>query len=75
MAVDQLMNCLGRATIEAVLFLSAKEVAGDKRQGRRDGEGGPVGWHGSQQGRVNLAERKLTVTKPGCGREALAQRR
>ena len=64
MAVDELINCLGRATIEAVLMLSAQQVAGPKRQGKRDGGGGPVGWHSVQRGRVNLAERRLTVNKP-----------
>jgi hypothetical protein len=30
MAVDELINCPGRKTIEAVLILSAQEVAGPK---------------------------------------------
>lgn len=64
LAVDELIDCIGRVTIETVLILSAQQVAGPKRQGKRDGGGGSVGWHGVQGGRVNLAERRLTVTKP-----------
>ena len=51
MAVDELIDLTGRATVEAVLALSAQEVAGPKHQGRR---GGQIGWHGSQKGVVPL---------------------
>ena len=64
MAVDELLDSVSRAAIEAILIVSASEVAGPKRQGRRDGVAGGVGWYGTQQGRVNLAERRLTVRKP-----------
>ena len=63
MAVDELMDQTGRAMIEAILLMSAREVAGPKRQGKRDGNGEIV-WHGKQSGRVKLAERKLTIKKP-----------
>jgi hypothetical protein len=33
MAIDDLIETLGRATIEAVLLLSAGNVAGERRQG------------------------------------------
>ena len=62
--VDELLDSVSRAAIEAILVVSASEVAGPKRQGRRDGGPGVVGWYGAQQGRVDLAERKLTVRKP-----------
>jgi putative transposase len=52
---------MGRASIEAVLGLSARQVAGEPQQGKaRSGE---VGWHGTQPGRVNLKERKLRVQR------------
>ena len=40
MAVGELVDMLGRASIEAVLRLSARGVAGEKHQGR---EGTPAG--------------------------------
>jgi hypothetical protein len=64
MAVDELIAEVGRASVEAVLMLSAQEVAGPKRQGRRDGRGGAVGWHGTQPGWVALSDRKLLVSRP-----------
>jgi len=61
MAVDELIDVAGRATIEAVLQLSAEQVAGPRSPGqRRTG----LLWHGRQAGRVCLKERKLGVTKP-----------
>lgn len=61
LAVDELIDVAGRATIEAVLQLSAEQVAGPRTPGRRREE---VGWHGNQRGRVCLKERKLRVSKP-----------
>jgi putative transposase len=61
MAVDELIDVAGRATIEAVLQLSAAQLAGLRTPGqRRSG----LLWHGRQAGRVCLKERKLGVTKP-----------
>lgn len=61
-AIDDLVDAVGRATVEAVLRLSAEQVAGPPQQGRtRQGE---IGWHGTQAGSVYLKERKLKVSKP-----------
>jgi putative transposase len=61
LAIDELIDVAGRAAIEAVLNLSAEQVAGPRTPGKqRDG----VGWHGRQRGRVCLRERKLGVTRP-----------
>ena len=61
LAVDELIDMAGRATIEAVLQLSAAQLAGPRTPGqRRRG----LLWHGRQAGRVCLKERKLGVTKP-----------
>lgn len=65
-AVDELIDLAGRATIEAILVLSAREVAGDKCPGKNTG---PIGWHGRQKGVVPLAERKLRVEKPRLRRK------
>src|SRR3954453_13198086 len=62
MAIDDLVNAMGRATIETVLQLSAEQVAGPPQQGRRRAEG--IFWHGKQAGSVYLKERKVKVHKP-----------
>jgi len=61
LAIDELIDVAGRATIEAVLELSAEQVAGPRTPGKQREE---VVWHGSQRGRVCLKERKLGVRKP-----------
>ena len=61
-AIDDLVDTVGRATIEVVLRLSAEQVAGPPQQGRtRQSE---IVWHGTQAGSVYLKERKLKVSKP-----------
>jgi putative transposase len=60
-AVDEVIDVLGRATVEAVLRLSAEQIAGPPHPGKA---GGAVGWHGREAGTVCLKERKLRVTKP-----------
>jgi len=61
MAVDELIDLAGRATIEAVLQLSGEQLAGPRTPGQR--RTGRL-WHGRQAGRVCLKERKLGVSKP-----------
>ncbi len=61
-AIDDLIDVMGRATIEAVLMMSAAQVAGPKRQGKKSDR--DVVYHGSQKGRVPLRERELHVEKP-----------
>ena len=62
-AIDDVIDVMGRATVEAVLQMSAEQVAGPKAQGRR-GPDREVCWHGVQGGRVALKERQLRVAKP-----------
>ena len=59
--ITQVIDVTGRACIEAILELSAIELAGDKTPGKRSGE---VRWHGRQDGVVHLGDRKLKVRKP-----------
>jgi transposase-like protein len=67
MAVDELIDVMGRASIEAVLELSAIQVAGPPQQGKaREGD---IGWHGTQRGRVYLKQRQLRVNKPRLRRK------
>jgi len=61
MAVDELIDVAGRATIEAILIMSAQQVAGPKHPGKKAGD---IYWYGSQKGLVNLSERKLRLEKP-----------
>jgi transposase-like protein len=61
LAVDEMIDVLGRAAVEAVLMLSAASVAGERHQGR---SGGEVRRHGQQRGVVRLSERKLRVNRP-----------
>ena len=65
-AIDEVINVVGTAAVEAVLLLSAQEVAGPKHPGK---VGGAVGWHGRQSGVVSLSERKLRVEKPRLHRK------
>ena len=57
----ELIETPGRSTVEAVLLMSAADVAGERHQGRK---GGDVLRHGSQAGVVALSNRKMRVTKP-----------
>jgi len=67
MAIDELIDVMGRTSIEAVLELSAMQVAGAPQQGKaRTSE---IGWHGTQPGRVWMKERKLRVDKPRLRRK------
>jgi transposase-like protein len=61
-AIDEVIDVMGRATIEAILKMSAEEVAGKRQQGKASER--PYYWHGTQPGRVSLAERQLRVDKP-----------
>jgi transposase-like protein len=61
LAIDELIDVLGRAQIEAVLRLSAERVAGPPHPGKKGGE---IGWHGREEGTVCLQERKLRVKRP-----------
>jgi len=72
-AVDEVIEGVGRSALEAILLLSARQIAGDQHKGKASGE---IRWHGSQRGVISLAERKLRVTKPrlrkkgpGAGKE------
>lgn len=60
--VDQAIDVMGRATIEAVLRISAAEVAGQPHQGRKSTSG--ITRHGWQGGIVPLSDRTLRVKRP-----------
>ncbi len=63
LACDELIDVAGRATVQAVLELSAQQVAGGPpHPGKR--RRGEMVWHGHQPGRVMLSDRKLCVERP-----------
>lgn len=66
LAVDELIDVMGRHAVEAVLMLSARGAAGAKHQGK---PGGEIVWHGTQGGRVPLSDRKLRITRPRLRRK------
>ncbi len=63
LAIDEVIEVVGRATVEAVLGLSAEAIAGPKQAGRARAEGSAV-WYGSQDGQVYLSDRKVRVQRP-----------
>ena len=67
-AVDDLIDVLSRATVEAVLLMSAAQLAGPKQQGKKTDR--DITYHGSQAGRVALKERQVKVTKPRLRKKA-----
>jgi hypothetical protein len=73
-AIDEVIQVMGRATIEAVLEMSAEGVAGPKQPGKAREEGSTV-WYGRQGGQVYLSDRKLQVERPLPGGLSLDRRR
>jgi transposase-like protein len=65
-AVDELIDVVGKATLESVLLLSAEQIAGPKQPGKIKDQ---IGWHGRQMGVVSLSERKLRIEKPRLRRK------
>ena len=59
--VDTVIHEIGVKTLEIILALSAEEVAGPRTPGKASGE---IRHHGSQTGRVQLADRKVRVKRP-----------
>jgi transposase-like protein len=67
LSVHQLMADLGRATLEAVLKISAANIAGENHQGQAGGE---IVRHGRQSGVVSLKDRKVHVDRPRLRKRA-----
>ena len=59
--VDSVVHEIGVKTLELILALSAEQVAGPRTPGKARGE---IRHYGSQQGRVQLADRKVRVKRP-----------
>jgi len=61
LAVEELVGQLGKAALEAVLTISAEQVAGPPHPGR---PGGAIRRHGEQGGVVALGGQRVRVQKP-----------
>ena len=72
LAIDEVIQVMGRATIEAVLEMSAEGVAGAKQSGKARAESDPV-WYGRQSGQVYLSDRKIQVERPRVRRRGRGQ--
>jgi putative transposase len=59
--VDTVVHEIGVKTLELILVLSAEQVAGPRTPGKARGE---IRHHGSQLGRIQLADRKVRVKRP-----------
>jgi transposase-like protein len=66
LAVEELVGQLGKAALEAVLLISAEQVAGPAHPGR---PGGAIRRHGEQGGVVALGAQKVRVSKPRLRRK------
>ena len=61
LAVEELVGRLGKAALEAVLLISAEQMAGPPHPGR---PGGAIRRHGQQAGVVALGAQKVRLQKP-----------
>jgi hypothetical protein len=61
-ACDDLIDVLGRTTIEAVLRMSPEAIAGPRQQGQKSDR--DIVYHGTQKGRGALKERAIVVDRP-----------
>jgi putative transposase len=59
--VETVIYEIGHQTLEQILLLSAEQLAGARTPGKISGE---IRHHGSQPGRVQLADRKVKVKRP-----------
>jgi transposase-like protein len=59
--VETVIYEIGHQTLEQILVLSAEQLAGPRTPGKASGE---IRHHGSQPGRVQLADRKVKVKRP-----------
>ena len=59
--VEGAIHEIGARMIEQILVLSAGQIAGSRTPGKASGD---IRYHGTQNGTVQLADRKLRVTKP-----------
>lgn len=59
--VEKVMHEIQMQTLETILTLSAEQIAGARSPGKARGE---IRWHGSQTGKIKLADREVKVQRP-----------
>jgi transposase-like protein len=59
--VETVIHEIGHQTLEQILILSAEQVGGPRTPGKASGN---IRYHGSQSGRVQLADRQVKVKRP-----------
>ena len=59
--VEKVMHEIQMQTLETILTLSAEQIAGARSPGKARGE---IRWHGSQTGKIKLADREMKVQRP-----------
>ncbi len=69
-AIDDVIDVVGRSAIEAILLLSARQLAGDQHKGKAIGD---IRWHGSQPGVITMSDRKLRINKPRLRKKGTGQ--
>jgi transposase-like protein len=62
--IDEVIDVMGTATIQAILEMDAREKAGEPRRGKADDRPGALYRHGYQDGVVPMSDRQLRVRKP-----------
>ena len=59
--VETVIHEIGVETLQMVLQLSAEQLAGPRTPGKASGD---IRWHGTQRGRVRLADREVKLKRP-----------
>jgi putative transposase len=59
--VENVIHEIQVRAMETIFVLSAEQIAGQRTPGKASGE---ICWHGSQPGKIKLADRKLKVKRP-----------
>ena len=59
--VENVIHEIQIQTLETILTLSAEQIAGARTPGKVKGE---IRWHGSQPGKIKLADRQLQLKRP-----------
>jgi putative transposase len=59
--VENVIHEIQIHTLETIFILSAEQIAGTRTPGKPSGE---IRWHGSQPGRIKMADREVKVKRP-----------
>ena len=59
--VEDVIHEIQIQTLETILTLSAEQIAGARTPGKAKGE---IRWHGSQPGKIKLADRQVQLQRP-----------